>query len=444
MPVSITWETSMLFTNGMVILSIGNPMDMRTCIPGTAPAITVDSLNKPYIAFTCQDDGEDKVCWAVKHNGSWEKTTIGSGSDPDIVVDSDGYVHVAYSEVSFYWSGYASSTMYAHNRSGDFEIETIFQGHDGSYLRTTDITQFYFPSLKIDSAGKYHISAYKYHLYMIWSTIYNSDMWINYKTNKSGAVETFSSPSVTKTSEPFFSKNCFTLGDDGTAYVVYVFNGNLYYAEVTDTWSETYITDALQASISWRGDTDTVEIAYSDPSNQIQYIQNSGSGFSSPSLISTGQSPILAEGIRCILFSKWDGHDLEIYRACESSILPALKVNRDQLTFSATTGGITTGSQDVMIDREGAGGPVYWSVVDDSIWLSCSPTSGTNCGVISVSVSAAGHSAGEYSGTITVSSPDVTNSPQTISVSFKVYESGHTSGPFGVFATPIDGSNSKE
>jgi len=404
---------------------------------GTAPAIAVDSLNKPYIAFTFQDSGQDKVCWVAKQNGSWgDRVTIGNGRDPDIVVDSDGSIHVAYSEISFFWDGNASSTMYANNRSGDFEIETIFQGYYSSYLSTTNTLQYYFPSIKIDSAGKYHISAYKHYLYTLWGTTINSDMWINYKTNRSGEVETLSSPSVTKTSEPFYNKNCFKLDDDGRAYVVYVFNGSLYYAEVTDTWSENFITDALEASIGCR--EDTVEITYSDPSNQIQYIQNSGSGFSSPILVSTGQSPVLAEGSNCIFYSKWDGHDLEIYKACESSTLPALVVNRDQLAFSATTSGITTGSQEVMIDREGEGGPIFWSVVDDSIWLSCSPTSGTNSGVISVSVSAL--TAGEYTGTITVSSPNVSNSPQTISVLFKVYEPGENSVPFGYFETPVHGS----
>ncbi len=406
---------------------------------GTTPAVAVDSLNKPYIAFTFQDNEQDKVGWVAKQNGSWgTTTTIGNGSDPDIVVDSDGYVHLAYSEISYYWSGYVSSTMYAHNRNGDFEVETIFQGYDNSYLSSSTSTQFYYPSLKIDAAGEYHISAYKHYLNRLWGDTINSDMWINYKTNKNGEAETLSSPSLTKTSEPFYGKNCLTLGDDGKAYVAYVFNGNLYYAEITDTWSESSITGALQASIG-RG-AGTVEIVYSDTSNQIQYIQNSGSGFSTPSQIGSGQSPVLTEGISCTFYSKWDGHDLEIYKACESSILPALTVNRDRLTFSAAAGGVTTGSQDVMIDREGSGGPVYWDVVDDAAWLLCSPVSGADSGVVSVSVDVAGFGAGEYTGTITVSSPDASNSPRTIPVVFNVYESGQTSEPFGVFATPTEGS----
>jgi hypothetical protein len=81
-----------------------------------------------------------------------------------------------------------------------------------------------------------------------------------------------------------------------------------------------------------------------------------------------------------------------------------------------------------------------WSVSDSASWLSCTPTSGTDAGVVTVSVDVSGLSSGTYSGTITVSSADATNSPQTVSVTLNVYGSGASSGPFGQYATPEDGS----
>jgi hypothetical protein len=60
--------------------------------------------------------------------------------------------------------------------------------------------------------------------------------------------------------------------------------------------------------------------------------------------------------------------------------------------------------------------------------------------MVTVSVNANGLPAGTYHGTVTVSAPGASNSPQTVSVTLNVYNTGATGKPFGHFATPVDDS----
>jgi hypothetical protein len=64
-----------------------------------------------------------------------------------------------------------------------------------------------------------------------------------------------------------------------------------------------------------------------------------------------------------------------------------------------------------------------WSVTDDSAWLVLNPTSGTSSGetdTVTVSVSASGMEAGNYSATITITAPDAANTPLTIPVNLTI------------------------
>jgi hypothetical protein len=55
-------------------------------------------------------------------------------------------------------------------------------------------------------------------------------------------------------------------------------------------------------------------------------------------------------------------------------------------------------------------------------------------------VEAAGLSVGTYTGTITIADANAANSPLTVEAALHIYNTGKTSEPFGIFATPIDGS----
>jgi hypothetical protein len=112
-------------------------------------------------------------------------------------------------------------------------------------------------------------------------------------------------------------------------------------------------------------------------------------------------------------------------------------LNRTQLTFGAVQGS-TTGSQTFSISSNA--GILNWSVNANKSWIDCSPTSGIGFGVVTVSVNPTGLAKGTYTGTITVSDPNATNSPQTVSVTLNVYGTGKSSVPFGEYATPTHNS----
>jgi hypothetical protein len=118
-----------------------------------------------------------------------------------------------------------------------------------------------------------------------------------------------------------------------------------------------------------------------------------------------------------------------------------IALNRTSFNFGAVIQGTTTGAQSLRIDNAG-GGTLNWTTAPDTdaAWLACSPGSGTNAGTVKISVNAAGLSAGEYSGTITVADADAVNSPQTVTVTLTVKNASDDQAPFGEFATPIDGS----
>jgi hypothetical protein len=119
--------------------------------------------------------------------------------------------------------------------------------------------------------------------------------------------------------------------------------------------------------------------------------------------------------------------------------VPVIAVSKETFNFGAADSSVVTDSQTFSISNAGEG-TLNWSISDNRGWLSCTPVSGTDSGVVSVSVDAAGLAAGTYSGQITVTAVGASNSPQKISATFTVYGSGGDAGPFGSFDTPLNGS----
>jgi len=130
---------------------------------------------------------------------------------------------------------------------------------------------------------------------------------------------------------------------------------------------------------------------------------------------------------------------LYIFDFDESAVPPQIKLNRDEINFGSVIQGGVVGSQSFLISN-GGGGTLNWSLSVDQNWLRCTPDSGTGNAEVTVSLDAAGLSAGTYTGTITIADANADNSPLAVEVTLHVYNTGKTSEPFGIFATPIDGS----
>jgi len=103
---------------------------------------------------------------------------------------------------------------------------------------------------------------------------------------------------------------------------------------------------------------------------------------------------------------------------------PEIWVSKNSLSFEATIGGSNPPSPSIFIKNSG-GGTLSYNITWDASWMSVSPTSGTSQGAErkhTVSVNIGGLSAGTHNGTITITDPKATNSPQQVNVTLEISE----------------------
>ena len=182
---------------------------------------------------------------------------------------------------------------------------------------------------------------------------------------------------------------------------------------------------------------------------KIEYSTNNGSSWSTviSATANDGSYSWIVPGVsssRCLVrIGETDGSPRDtsnaVFTITSGSGTALITLDRTRLDFGAVRPGVNPGSQTVAIGNSGSG-TMNWTVSDDAGWLNCTPLSGTNSGVVTVSVSGAGLAAGEYNGTVTFYSVDAANSPQTMEVTLQVYPPGASAEPFGLFATPSEGS----
>ncbi len=122
--------------------------------------------------------------------------------------------------------------------------------------------------------------------------------------------------------------------------------------------------------------------------------------------------------------------------------VPYIVLDRTRLNFGATGVHNTTGSQSFSISNSGEG-TLNWTLASNVSWLQYSPTSGTGPASISISVNPSGLTSGIYNGTLRVTDPDASNSPQTVTVQLTVYTPAQDTPPIGTFETPVHGSTAR-
>jgi hypothetical protein len=97
-----------------------------------------------------------------------------------------------------------------------------------------------------------------------------------------------------------------------------------------------------------------------------------------------------------------------------------ISVSPGSLGFSAQPNGTPPESKSFTLQNTGAG-VLEWSISDNAGWLSVDPVSGSsNSQVISVYINDTNLPVGEYDAVITITSSSAGNSPQTVSVSYKI------------------------
>ena len=103
-------------------------------------------------------------------------------------------------------------------------------------------------------------------------------------------------------------------------------------------------------------------------------------------------------------------------------VTPHILLQPLSLAFSAAQGGSLPNSQTFALSNTG-GGTLNWAVSDNASWLDVSPVAGnSNSQTVTVSVNTTNLTNATYNATITVSSSNADNSPQTISVQYEVYQ----------------------
>ncbi len=117
---------------------------------------------------------------------------------------------------------------------------------------------------------------------------------------------------------------------------------------------------------------------------------------------------------------------------------PEIDLSRTQLYFGVFPNG-NSGAQTFRIDNGGAG-TLNWSAASNRSWFSVTPGSGSGSGVVTVTVDGSGLAAGTYTGAVTVSDSNASNSPRTVGIDLTVFGSGGGASPFGTFSTPVDGA----
>lgn len=101
---------------------------------------------------------------------------------------------------------------------------------------------------------------------------------------------------------------------------------------------------------------------------------------------------------------------------------PEIWMSRDRLTFGATLGGSNPSPQDFYINNTG-GGELSYNITSDASWLSVNPTSGETRDTQrrhTAFVNISGLGIGNHNGTLTVSDPAASNSPQRINVTLNI------------------------
>jgi hypothetical protein len=99
---------------------------------------------------------------------------------------------------------------------------------------------------------------------------------------------------------------------------------------------------------------------------------------------------------------------------------PLISAVPNSVNFTGTQGGTVPSGQTINITNSGTSAAINWSITENIPWLSASPQTGSTPGSVLISVDQTGLNAGSYNGTITITSPDASNSPQNVNVTFTV------------------------
>lgn len=119
---------------------------------------------------------------------------------------------------------------------------------------------------------------------------------------------------------------------------------------------------------------------------------------------------------------------------------PSINVDRSKVNVGVRSGSTASQSETFTVSNQGSG-TLQWNATDDSDWLVVTPGSGSGLSRPTITIEPTGLTTGQHHGTVTVSSDNADNSPQTVQVVVTVYDDGTTMNPFGSFDSPLDNTS---
>jgi hypothetical protein len=428
----------------------------------TAYDIAVDSSGRAYVTGDTYGSGfPNKDAFQSKHSGdkdafltrftaagnTIEYSTFLGGVEADtashVVVDSAGKAYITGSTRS---SNFPTRRAIQDSFNGSLDAFVAMFSADGRSLNlSTYLGGGNYDSgrgIAVDNNGNIYMSGYTE----------SSDFPIEaaYQNTLRGSMDAF----VCKISAPDLGTLC---GAVDNCDLTWTTGGSANWFEETDT--AYYDDDAAQSGAISNSQSSYIQTTVTGPgvltfrwsvSSESYYdslafyidsnLQNKISG----SVIWEQQTFILPSGTYML---KWSyekdssssaGSDCGWLDKVEFTPMPEIVLNRNQLTFGSFAAG-TTGPQTFTV-RNKTNSKLNWSLTTDQSWIICTPIFGTEFSEVTVSVNPSGLTTGTYTGTITITDSFASNSPQTVTVTLNVYQSGNSTPPFGEYATPTDGS----
>lgn len=270
-----------VYVDGGSVYYVKNRATPELLATGSLPTIWVASDGTPHVIFA--DGGMIK--YINKLGGTWSSavdlTGVVNPTSLDLDIDTDGYLHIAYSKAS---SENYSDIQYLTNASGSFIDTQICHGY---YWSGSGGNFCGYPvGIKVDGAGFYHLSYVDG-----WrdNTPSYSTQNMSYSTNSpaggssSGAFNWNSSPVST-------SKNNIAFDGAGNVNILYMSGGVLYRGTASAApWGQTSLGAASFGSIYYAGSK--TGIAYNN--SGVKYIENAGPGYTpAASIDAAGSNPV--------------------------------------------------------------------------------------------------------------------------------------------------------
>ena len=206
----------------------------------------------------------------------------------------------------------------------------------------------------------------------------------------------------------------------------------------------TSVASAAQITVAWNPNSETNIAGYivEYGTSSAPFGQSANVGNVTQWTFTTA-TPGVTYGFRVIAYNtlgERSDPSIAVYGAADTAPGTAtLTADRGSLYFGFVSGStqIRTAPQTIRLNKAGTG-TVTWTVTSSVPWLQVSPASGSNTGMVTVSLVPAAMPSSSSSASLTISASGVSNTVAPISVGLAAIPSSATTAPAGTVDSPTD------